>query len=358
MSRIILVHLSDLHIGSVFRNVNFRSRMPQPFNLLGGLDGHDSLLCEMLRDILREIRADLGMSNDESMHYVVSGDLTRSGSEQDFAMCWLFLESGWRYNIKTEVVGLNLGRDHAFTIPGNHDHWEGRTLYPQASYSPGIYGCFFEDKVETLGNGTTKPRWRRTLSANDGKLQLEMLGVDSNSGFKGQRLANYSAEGKISKGEFARLGELLDECDDDRRRLPAGVKQLRAFVCHHSFSNALARFPRPLIPQHRRRLVDLATERDVPVVLTGHTHFFEHNKFFPSGNAKPVLSRCYELRSSAATQGPASLSGANQPNSQGFQVHEVDWNGTTAAASWTVHRYRWINRRFAHFETLKRISIP
>jgi hypothetical protein len=76
MSRIIVVHLSDLHVGSGLIGTRTSN---------AGLDGHEILYCALLQNALRNVRVkDFAIQPGETLHFIVSGDYTRTGSDNDF----------------------------------------------------------------------------------------------------------------------------------------------------------------------------------------------------------------------------------------------------------------------------------
>src|SRR5258708_4077636 len=85
MERIVLAHLSDIHIGSI------RNGFYQPNYLKGGLNGHDPLLLSRLEQAFLDIPIDLNMGTDEALDVVVSGDLACSGLATDFVAAHTYL---------------------------------------------------------------------------------------------------------------------------------------------------------------------------------------------------------------------------------------------------------------------------
>jgi predicted MPP superfamily phosphohydrolase len=94
----IIWHLSDLHYRGAFR---FFGR------------GHCKDLVEhFLSDIKRRSN---NLKND---YFVFSGDLTETGSEEDFVQFSLFLN---------KIISLGANPSNIILVPGNHDSWEGQS---------------------------------------------------------------------------------------------------------------------------------------------------------------------------------------------------------------------------------------
>src|SRR5262245_51831772 len=121
MGRVLLFHLSDLHMGS--HHLGSKSWHASLF-------GHKFTLLTQLKVALQEAVTDQAVTSDDSLVYVVGGDLTRVGGDydSDIAFTYLLSELVWLDDCDPnppERRGLSLPRTHFYTIPGNHDHWDG-----------------------------------------------------------------------------------------------------------------------------------------------------------------------------------------------------------------------------------------
>jgi hypothetical protein len=352
MERIVLVHLSDIHMGSI------RNGFYTPAALRAGWNGHDPLLLGRLQQALLDIPSELKMSKGERLHYLVSGDLTCTGLDTDFVLAQTYLLGKLvTDNTGFTVDGLNIPADQLRTIPGNHDHWDGKHGWPQPAYDAGVFGASFV---------RTPWKTRPSLQSPSGALRLDLFGVDSNSGLFGWP-ENYTALGMFSHGELFQplrgLEALLQESEADRKVLPKGVVLVRGIVCHHAFSNnaqqnrpkipgwrarlsrswsrVMQRFfgknPDPLDPASVTALINLAHKYDVRAVLTGHTHYFHDERFPPRGQAGAFV---WELRSHTALQGPM------RDCEQGFYLHEISLDGSLPAPVWKYRQHEYGTNRF------------
>jgi Calcineurin-like phosphoesterase len=350
MERIILVHLSDIHIGSI------RNGFYNPASVRGGLNGHYPLALGRLQQAILNLPGDLGgIDADERLNFVVSGDLSCSGLFTDLVLAHSYLR-GLLVNdyAAADVVGLSIPHGCFATVPGNHDHWNGKSQYPQPAYSRAIFGQAFKQ--------TPWPMTLRSKQRNP-KLYLDLFGVDSNSGLS-HLPDNGTAYGDFSQDELFHpvrgLEQLLIQSDGMRAGLPIGVHLMRAIVCHHSFSNRgrptpnmprpslwrragnrvlqhfFGKMPDPLDPAAVNALLGLAHKYDVRAVLTGHTHYIWEERFPPA----PAAPFTWELRSGTALQG--SLANGDQE----FLVHEIRLQDKAAAPEWRYRRYTYARGKF------------
>jgi Calcineurin-like phosphoesterase len=316
MEEIVFAHLMDIHMGSRLKNRFYSG----PFS---GLNGHDLQLCSKLDFAFsKPIPTTEGLPNGCQFPVVVSGDLTRIGGEADFYIAHSYLMSSWVLDRQAGMrTGLNLAPGLVRTVPGNHDQWAGRGNWPQRSRNRAIFARDFRSTP-----------WVDSLTTANGRLRLDLFGVDSSSGLKLPR--NPTAAGAVSLRERTALTGLL------QRSQPTAPDQhlIRAIICHHAFSNVNAPLTAPLKWEHVRKLVKIARQRGVSIVLTGHTHDFRHVRY-PLG-ANPVKPWVYELRSAAALAGPAVAA------SQGFFLHRVSLVGDLPAPTWHYRKYQWNGMEF------------
>jgi hypothetical protein len=314
MSRLILVHISDLHIGSGLVGTVASS----------GLHGHGLLYCEKLELALQDIAAvDFPLPANEHYHYVVGGDLTRLGSDNDFYLAYGFLLNRWvLYDLQNQAeVGCRIPINDLVSVPGNHDHWNGFTPgwtkgRPPA-YNPNVFPRFLD-----------KTPWTKSIPAPENRFILELFGIDSNEGLRNKR-TNLRARGEFSPPqnaanpldpndprELSQLNKLLRESVDCEKK--DAIPRIRAIVCHHAFNKGKQKglaYARPLEPASLKELLEIAHHHGVAAILTGHTHDFEHKDY---QEARPGGSNVlFELRCASTAQRDP------QPEDQGFWVHEI-----------------------------------
>jgi len=348
MGRILLYHLSDIHIGS--------HHLGTESNIHAGRDGHHFQTARALQDSVmgqKFSRRDFGITADDRTAMVVGGDLTRIGSDYDFHLTHTFLKAkiAWHKDRSGAVDELGLAWPEAlFTVPGNHDHWQGfrpdlkmlwkrpsswrKIVIPQGlaaltrppAFNPNLTPDYFEPTP-----------WHHTITARDGTFAVELFGVDSNSGLQGHP-TNFRAVGEISDEQLygvaagnAKKGlqQFLDEAHQK-----ATVPSVAAIVCHHAFANnGGLTDARPLSNASRVSLLALARQYRVRAVLTGHVHYFLEYKW----NA--VAPRVWEIRCGTTLQ----LGSPKQKFRPGYYVHVFSLDpGKTGwdSLNWRAWQYR------------------
>jgi 3',5'-cyclic AMP phosphodiesterase CpdA len=300
-----LAHLSDLHVGAFCGSTGVTRN---PFVRHHHLEIAKGLTRSL--DVLaRKAVARPGCT----FKVLVSGDLTATGAEQEFANAQMFLGSNWLTCFgRPSTAGLSLSHQVAHTVPGNHDHWGGLTGVANAGGAwPRGYG------LPSPAQFRITP-WRETWTSPDGSLELDLFGADTSSGITGR---NVRALGKLSQSESDKLEELLDDSGPG----PGVAKRVRALMVHHSPSHA--GLSNVLDPTSASRLVDLCQKHGVSAILCGDVHTFKTAAL--SGN--PPL---YELRSPTSMQGPAYRADA------GFLLHRVSLM-PGGGARWQAYLHRW-----------------
>jgi 3',5'-cyclic AMP phosphodiesterase CpdA len=313
LEQVTLAHISDTHFGRKMNNNQRLSSLP-------GKCYHDVLLCSGFSNAIRIARGIAGLKDEDALHFVHTGDLTNSGQENEFEVAHTFLRSRWCYQRnRTALVGIAGTPDRTASIPGNHDHMRGQ--WPLvAAYNPEIFGRDFRPTV------WKKPPWRNS----QGSFQVEVYGIDSNSGLSG---TNIRARGKIADGEFEELEKQLIKSQEEADR-----HTIRVMLVHHSLAYTGNAFEQgvqvTLLEQNSRdRLIKIARSHSVTAILTGHTHDFFHGNL--GTEAEPV----WELRSAATLQGPAVLRTTSSHSPQGFWVHQIGLlNGQIHWSGW---RFQW-----------------
>jgi hypothetical protein len=351
MERIILVQLSDIHIGSV------RNKFYSSTSLQAGLHGHDPQLLRRLAWAFASLRTKkhLAMAPGEPLYVVVSGDLTCTGLRTDFSQAYTYLLSELFPDTPgRNPVGLRIPRGQIWVVPGNHDHWDGHHRWPQPAHDPSLFPDLF-DRTPWQSPPILSPK---------GTLRLELFGVDSNSGLAGQPY-NDTAWGAFSFAELYHPQTGLDQLlRVSVATQPQGVQVVRAIVCHHPMNNkakagapppalgklgawpqrARERFmtrligqnPDPLLPSSMFEILKVARQYEVKALLTGHTHYFWEERHPLQGN--PAV---WEMRCSTTLQGPA------QTAVQGFYVHQISLEGVPPKPVWRWKRYSYAINKFA-----------
>jgi 3',5'-cyclic AMP phosphodiesterase CpdA len=282
-----------------------------------------------LDSTLHDVRGDVGVSNGDPLYTVLSGDLTRIGDADEFVVARQYLHDSVQRDAlgRAKPATLGLPRDHAFTVPGNHDHWDGRESYPQPAYNPRLFPAQFEScPWDNLANA---------LLSRNRTLRLEIFGIDSSSGLAGTR-KSLDAGGSIALGEFDLLERAL--ADADAVPVDTSITRARLVICHHSFAKSSLLSPTQVLNRRwRRALTNLCGEFGVTAILTGHTHTSLCQKRYAGGRAGLDT---YELRSPTAFQGMA------EAMKHGFWVHQMYRPAPRARAKWRSRLYLYSGGRF------------
>jgi hypothetical protein len=313
VDRIVLLHISDLHIGSELLGTRVAT-----WGFWTGLNGHGSLYCDLLQTAIRTIRLhDFPLGAGERLHFVCSGDLTRIGSTNDFHLAYGFLLERWGLPDlqQRRAVGLQIPTADLHSVAGNHDHWNGYPggLRPPA-YSASIYPRFLQ----------VSP-WVHPIWCPGQTMALELFGIDSNRG-KGLAPTNLRAGGRLLPGDVNDLQQKLHDSQEQQKK--DRKPRLRAIVCHHALTSTGHLGAQPLDPQSVASLLQLAHQYDVAAILTGHTHTFEEQDYVDAQTGH----RTWELRSASTTQMDP------QPDLQGFWVHLLE--NHAGRPTWRAYRYQ------------------
>jgi 3',5'-cyclic AMP phosphodiesterase CpdA len=294
---------------------------------------HDIVKCLALPSALAMACELMGTSCDGTeLPIVVSGDLTVRGAATEFAVANAYLRSRMQIARLPGSLGqLGLGRsdNNLAVVPGNHDHWSGKGI-TMPSYNAGLYPNYFRPAP-----------WSKHLKADDGSITLELLGIDSNSGWDvnnhptwWQRRVNGGlAKGNISSAHFDQLQRLLEQSP------PAGTQSLvRAVVCHHSicYRGGLVGSSE-LEVASRQELLRLCSENGVSLILTGHTHDPMYKDVGASENAG-VPRKLFELRA-ANSVGFGHNSNDAEKENLGFLTHRIIRQ--QGELRWDTWRWKW-----------------
>lgn len=363
MDRILLFHLSDLHFGSAVQGTLRATRGFQT-----GLNGHSLAIAENLPvAINRALRRDFKATDNDTIEYLVDGDLTRTGSDHDFYLVrtYLYSELQWTingYGTTVYSLGLKLDPNEVHTVAGNHDHWKGQSsVHPfnrPPAYNDDVYLKGFFDRTVTKAGD---PSPRRSIRSPNNKIVLDLFRLDSNEGLnhsgtnfwaKGL-LSDRQLDGVVTNGAIVENGLLQQMHDaaaearyDDQHAIP----HVAAIACHHGFKNKHGRTgAKPLDSNSVIRLIDrirrFPAEFKIRAVLTGHTHYPARRPVFDM-QTKPKV---WEVRCSSTIQMEP------QPAAQSFLVHvlTLSWNNSPMWHTWT---YSWNGTSFVRSPVAKNLD--
>ena len=352
MATLVIMHISDLHFGAHL--------FSQPDASGGGQDTHDPTLARgVALAALRWPNRLVGKAKiSRPLRWVVSGDLTATGTDVELAAAHTFLHgSSFRTRpprphedplAHGDRLGLQLPLEDALIVSGNHDQWHGvvprkRNLAAAPGFNPVLRDTHFE-------NGPQR-QW-----VADG-VALEIFGLDSSAGFGGQ--SNRWAAGRISDYDLDALRKELGESTLGHQE---GHHAVRALVIHHCIDFAPSPladlrkrydptlFPsggalrdrlvwaRPLEPQSRDRLLDVCFEHNVDLILNGHSH-----QAFKQTRSR-ADHQLHELRCGSTTQAlpepprdPAAKAVWERAVRPSMLVHAIDQHeGCTRWRSWKL----------------------
>jgi 3',5'-cyclic AMP phosphodiesterase CpdA len=304
MSVIGIIHFSDLHFGKSAANESFT-----PLPLLRRRNPHSFTLARGLSQVVGNVAAQMELPVDATPYLIMSGDLTATGHQEEFVVGHTFLRSQWRVRRDPpELVGFDVrpGQEcRLVTVPGNHDHWDGRTLWFDPRQRPAHF----------------RPTpWKRVWEAGD--LILEVYGLDSSAGLSPGRYS-FQQLGMLSRLEVSNLIDLLKQA----MPLPVGKHRARALVVHHTLDGGYY----DISPTALRRL---AEKYKISAILTGHTHTFFTQPMTPlPGRSRTV----WELRSASTLQAPE----ARTNPVPGFLAHQLKVENSQLV--WRTWRYVWVS---------------
>jgi Calcineurin-like phosphoesterase len=329
MDQVVLVQLADSHLCDTVQN--------DQFGIFPGFWGHHHVLAIGLSAGLKLVYNRTRWPVREPLHVVFNGDLVTRGLHNEFVIGHTYLYSRFALDcFNGRRMGLGLDPRRVYSVPGNHDHWNGWDGYVTGRLQNGqvqrLPPAFNSDLVR-LGHVPATP-WKRTIHSTQNGILLELYGVDSNSGLS-QKRTNQRASGGISHAELTSLDTLLRTAPPP----PSGTHRVRALVCHHGHHLVQKMLDaRPLHPRSLKHLVNLCAEHEVSVLLTGHQHTygrFKHVGLTRAGAQRPVV----EIRAPTPSQGPPTN------GSQGFLAHQIH-RDATGAVHWDVWMFNWLSGRF------------
>lgn len=348
------MHLSDTHFGFVPNN---KPGLPH-FDR----DAHDVGMCQDLSSTLRYTGLLEQLQKNPACFLVVTGDLTSSGRAHEDVVAHSFLQSRWILERQQEVdIGLNIPSSKILTVPGNHDHHD--TDKRRQRYNPAVFTRTFEQT----------PWEPRIISSASGLLDVEVFGIDSNSGWEKDSLElesllttkpyieqwwRWVQYGHYSRHEKAMLEFLLQRTENRKPRAPHRVRILLSHHCisgkrelskeerdplglewvlgadviNYLRSKGLEWVAGQLIPESIEYLRSMVHRFHIAAVLTGHIHDSVVEVIEPTSEHK-ARGICWELRS------PTVCQSGRAHWTNGFLVHHLDVD--EGKVIWNVQRYRW-----------------
>lgn len=246
MERLItLVHISDLHIGTLdpitadakTKTIWAKSKWFE------GFLGHSALAVQRLESCFDTLR------QEEEARLVTTGDLTAFGSKDQFKVATDFLGGSAVMGCRGRI-GLRVAGWKNYAIPGNHDHWPGKPR------SRGTSTAAFATVFNFI------PYSDRTLNLGQGQ-RLRFIGIDTDADV-----------GPKSSARFMAQGVFATALEDLRYQVPdPDPDEIRVLLMHHSYlapTNWLK--PLQIVEHSRSALNDFLIEKDIAIVLTGHIH--------------------------------------------------------------------------------------
>jgi hypothetical protein len=314
MDGIFLAHISDLHFGASLNPVVYQ-KLP-------------TAIMHALASIGPTIR---------EYNLVVSGDITQCGASYQFTLAQSLIRSRMRFGRSpADSTGFDLRSNFVAMVPGNHDQWGGRDWLRPSPISPAGY----DEKI--MGSQFRKTPWVKNWNSPCNRLQMQIIGVNSNSGVRG---TNALARGVISDVEFNKLRERLETLPVVTDRHVA-----RAIVTHHNLfspadwrtrflelkKNHLLPSAWPMDDDSRERLLQIAAENDVQIIFTGHTHRFNKADLRPQSFHRPIFG---DFRVVRELRCATTLKGGELE----FIIHRIYL--TNDDVRWAYWRFTWDMRQ-------------
>lgn len=239
------LHISDLHIGEIDAETGDAANEPEvvrQFPLiptLQGLLGHHYRAANSLCELFALLKA------EENAKLIVTGDITRCGSLEEFNTAIELLEGGADFGWRGKH-GLGSPDWRARSVPGNHDHWTGQ---------PSL-----------LGRGTTHSEFFPSFPQIGVKIEvhngvcLRFICLDSDADNDPMATNRALARGAFET-QLVEAEQVLDT---------ASKREIRVVVLHHSRAHK----GRVLsIRKETRALFDeFIWKHNIQVLLSGHLH--------------------------------------------------------------------------------------
>jgi hypothetical protein len=259
-----LLHISDLHIGDIDPTSGNNTLDAEVMNLwhtasvFQGYLGHTHrALCHLV-DLCKDV-----FENEQNPHVVVTGDITATGADGQYATALGYLYR----SLADPITGLPLGLELAQVspmIPGNHDHWPGvrcaarRLAFCMIGAStPGLSRTFDQLPIPLL----------HIPLPMTPQCTLVVAGLNSDADVGSRKIPRFFARGSFVTqcgAVFAMLGARRPD-------------QLRVLLVHHSaIEVGVSRFQLRMEPESRRRLAETVQKTGIAMVLTGHQHWVDY----------------------------------------------------------------------------------
>lgn len=298
--------------------------MPPEFGRLRrGYNPHNTLLASALPSGIDAALEDMEVKSDEAVSLVVTGDVSRSGTEAEFRIARAYLHGERRTNT-LERWGIE-SNGKPLEIPGNHDHWDG-VMFAGSSFT--AFQRAFNPAILAIDPNESayfeSHPWPRTLEGVD--LAIEFYGIDTQSGF-GPSESNLLARGAISGGHLTDLDRLLGETGTREDKVI-----VRALMAHHPLE-ADAFGAGMLDTTSMRSLERRLLDHRFDAVLVGHQHRFRARRIhLPDGAiTRPILEIC----------APSALQASSEDGVHGFVAHEVRYDSDSQILTWAWHPWLW-----------------
>lgn len=268
-----LLHISDLHIGSLDPNTGDAaiSQAVQfgldNFPIFDGLLGHHATGLRALAEFVEDLRA-----SDEKFQILVTGDLSRNGDAHELALARRFFES--EIDIlppNGDYVGLHAA-GKVIAIPGNHDHWAGISV-PIGATPSNFYHYFIR----------SMPAIRSLPLGNQGH-ELSLIELDSDADVRPN-----SIQRTYARGSFGSQLQLLDAMLEPRK-----VREVRALLIHHA--RTWTGFSLAMSHATKHALDNFLQQHEIAVILCGHTHKAAVRRHYAGAR------ECWECGAGSTTQ--------------------------------------------------------
>ncbi len=238
-----LIHISDIHIGRLDPDGGGGAIVDAAIKdwwrhhtVFCGFLGHSYDALVHFQDAFQRLQ------ESEDARLVVTGDLTATGRQEEFVLAKKYIHK--YVEVRGERIGLEL-EGEAILLPGNHDHWAGTARM-------WVGGSHLEDAFRTLPP--------KIASLKIGDYTLTLVSIDSDKDVVPKSISRIFA-----RGCFVSQLEALEPRLSARRD-----NEIRVLLMHHS--PMVESFSLGMTRRSRRALELFLAERDIPVILTGHTH--------------------------------------------------------------------------------------
>lgn len=308
------LQISDPHFGAIFSNTDEHW-------LHSSLNSHDYNLCLALARFVNFDLAKLdGVAASDELFIIMNGDLTAKGSKEQFIVANTFLFSqhavpseGWlqKVGLAHQQRSSDGSKDLYADVPGNHDHGDGRWLFP-------VVKGFASDVYKSL---ICIPPYVRRFQSSEG-IEVCVFGVDSCTIFvDAPPNINPLAEGGFSGEHMQEFVDLLRV--ELSKPVPKDCHLRTAvIVCHHPFRED--GYAGPLYPHSGEWLAQTAARFGIRMIFTGHTHR-SSTESIRFTDFHGIEQRVREVRCPTTLQWPAKLHEGDR--SPGLWLHQISADG-------------------------------